>query len=52
MGYGMNAIQEDDNEEYDESCQMMAQTHLAQQTAMHSMSNNSSQMDAMQNETT
>ena len=35
MGFGMN-------KEYDESCQMMVQAHLAHQTVMRNMSNNSS----------
>ena len=42
MGFGMNAIQEEVEEEYDESFQMMTQAHLAQQTALSNMLNNSS----------
>ena len=42
MGSGMNTIQEEADKEYDESCQMMTQAHLAQLTAISNMSNNSS----------
>ena len=48
MGLGMNAIQEEIDEEYDESCQMMAHVHLAQQQTMNNMSNIGTQMNAMQ----
>ena len=48
MGYGMNAVQEEVDLEYDESCQMMAQAHLAQQQTMSDMSNTGTQMEAMQ----
>ena len=39
MGFRMNGIQEEVDEEYDESCQMMAQAHLAQQQTMGNMPN-------------
>ena len=48
LGYGMNAIQEEVDEEYDESCQMMAQAHLAQQQTTSNMYNTGTQMEAMQ----
>ena len=48
MGYGMNATEEEVDVKYDESCQMMAQAHLAQQQTMSNMSNTGTQMEAMQ----
>ena len=42
----MNVIQEEVDKEYDESCQMMAEAHLAKQQTMSNMSNTVTQMDA------
>ena len=48
MGFGMNAQEEEVDEEYGNACSNMAQPHLAQQTAMSNMSNSNSKMDAIQ----
>ena len=47
-GYGMNTIEEEVDEEYDNALNNMSQAHLAQQTAISNMSNNNTKMDAIQ----
>ena len=48
MGFGMNAMEETVDNEYNNTCNNMAQAHSAQPAVMSNMSNNSTQMDDMQ----
>ena len=48
MSFGMNAMEETVKKEYNNTCNNMAQAHSAQPAVMSNMSNNSTQMDDMQ----
>ena len=48
MGFGVNTQGEEVDEEYNNSINNMAQAHLAQQTITSNMSNNDTNLDAIQ----